>query len=295
MKKAIVFGLTVLLTAIALASCTSIKHEHIFGDYVSNGQYHHKPFIECTWDRCLVDPVISKCTDENGDTICDVCNYQMNELSNGDVSDDCYSYGWIEGIQVSPELFGVLEETKETDVIYMYAFYDGNPSDDFVYRELTYLEWENDLNEQRMLSTKLVSLLKDGEYLKHGDALYREGINGEKWAKELYEATREYYGEELLSRYIVDGELLTNEINVQIASCTVAIENIQDILIELGAQYRIYLAEAELEKFKEIAPDAEIKHESIHFSMTKEEFSNLTLDSKEMYLFCLDSSYYQKY
>lgn len=290
MKKAIVFGLTVLLTVIALASCTSIKHEHIFGDYVSNGQYHHKPFIECTWNRCDVDPAITKCTDENGDTICDVCKHPIYY-----VLPDWYSSEWREGIEVSPELEGVLESAEDGDVIYMYAHYDGNPSDDFVYRELTYLEWKNDLNEQRMLSGKLVSLLKDGEYLKHGDALYREGINGEKWAKELYESTREYYGEELLSRYIANGELLTNEINVQIASCTVAIENIQAALVELGAQYRIYLAEAELEKFKELAPDAEIKHESIHFSMTKEEFSNLTLESKEMYLFCLDSSYYEKY
>ena len=290
MKKSITFALIILIAVVSLASCTSIKHEHIFGDYVSNGQYHHKPFIECTWDRCLVDPVISKCTDENGDTICDVCKHPIYY-----VLPDWYSSEWREGIEVSPELEGVLKNAEDGDVIYMYAFYDGNPSDDFVYRELTYLEWKNDLNEQRMLSTKLSTLLKDGEYLKHGDALYREGINGEKWARELYEATREYYGEELLSRYIVDGELLTNEINVQIASCTVAIENIQDILIDLGAQYRIHLAEAELEKFKEIAPDAEIRHESIHFSMTKEEFSNLTLESKEMYLFCLDSSYYQKY
>lgn len=290
MKKIIAFGLVILMTVAFLASCKPFKHEHIFGDYVSNGQYHHKPFIECTWDRCDVDPVISKCTDENGDTICDVCKHPIYY-----VLPDWYSSEWREGIEVDPELEGVLESAEDGDVIYMYAFYDGNPSDDFVYRELTYLEWKNDLNEQMMLSNKLVSLLKDGEYLKHGEALYREGVNGERWSKELYEATREHYGEELLSRYIANGELLTNEINAQIASCAVATKNIQDILIELGAQYRIYLAEAELEKFKELAPNAEIKHESIHFSMTKEEFSNLTLEGKEIYLFCLDSSYYEKY
>ncbi len=290
MKKFTTFALIILITVVSLASCTSIKHEHIFGDYVSNGQYHHKPFIECTWNRCDVDPVISKCTDENGDTICDVCKHSIYY-----VLPDWYSSEWREGIEVSPELEGVLESAEDGDVIYMYAHYDGNPSDDFVYRELTYLEWKNDLNEQMVLSNKLVSLLKDGEYLKHGEVLYREGVNGERWSKELYEATREHYGEELLSRYIANGELLTNEINVQIASCTVAIKNIQAALVELGAQYRIYFAEAELEKFKELAPNAEIKHESIHFSMTKEEFSNLTLESKEIYLFCLDSSYYEKY
>lgn len=290
MKKIVSFGLVILMTVAFLASCKPLKHEHIFGDYVSNGQYHHKPFIECTWDRCDVDPVISKCTDKNGDTICDVCKHPIYY-----VLPDWYSSEWREGIEVSPELEGVLESAEDGDVIYMYAHYDGNPSDDFVYRELTYLEWKNDLNEQMVLSNKLVSLLKDGEYLKHGEALYREGVNGERWSKELYEATREHYGEELLSRYIVNGELLTNEINVQIASCAVAIKNIQAAIVDLGAQYRIYLAEAELEKFKELAPNAEIKHESIHFSMTKEEFSNLTLEGKEIYLFCLDFSCYEKY
>ncbi len=63
------------------------------------------------------------------------------------------------------------------------------------------------------LYDKLGQLLKDGDSLKYGEALYTTGTpDGEKWTKEFYEQRVEFYGEDLLSKYIVDGEFLRKNV-----------------------------------------------------------------------------------
>lgn len=56
-------------------------------------------------------------------------------------------------------------------------------------------------------------LTKMGDELKYGEALYLTGTpDGVKWAKEYYDSTVAEMGEELLSKYIVDGEFLKDEL-----------------------------------------------------------------------------------
>jgi hypothetical protein len=63
------------------------------------------------------------------------------------------------------------------------------------------------------LYDKLGQLLKQGDYLKYGEALYTTGTpDGEKWTKEFYEQRVEFFGEDLLSKYIVDGEFLRKSV-----------------------------------------------------------------------------------
>ncbi len=80
---------------------------------------------------------------------------------------------------------------------------------EFVYNSKTLREYAEEYSEESSLITRMGQLTKLGDMLKYGEALYETGApNGEKWAKTLYFRTIERIGEDLLSKYIVDGEFL---------------------------------------------------------------------------------------
>lgn len=84
---------------------------------------------------------------------------------------------------------------------------------------------ETDNNEtvisEAQLYDKLGQLLKDGDSLKYGEALYTAGTpDGEKWTKEFYEQRVDFYGEEFLAKYIVNGEFLRDKVVSDMAEIT---------------------------------------------------------------------------
>lgn len=83
----------------------------------------------------------------------------------------------------------------------------------YSYNGKTLAEYEKEAEEESKLPDKLVRLLKDGDDLKHGAALYISGNeNGVKWSKESYDSEVAYLGKELLSKYIVGGEFLREKL-----------------------------------------------------------------------------------
>lgn len=71
------------------------------------------------------------------------------------------------------------------------------------------------------LYEKLAQLLKQGDSLKYGEALYTTGTpDGEKWTKEFYEKRVDFYGEEFLAKYIVNGEFLRDKVVSDMAEIT---------------------------------------------------------------------------
>ena len=63
------------------------------------------------------------------------------------------------------------------------------------------------------LYDKLGQLLKQGDSLKYGEALYTTGTpDGEKWTKDFYEQRVDFYGEEFLAKYIANGEFLRDKV-----------------------------------------------------------------------------------
>ena len=63
------------------------------------------------------------------------------------------------------------------------------------------------------LYDKLGQLLKQGDSLKYGEALYTTGTpDGEKWTKDFYEQRVDFYSEEFLAKYIVNGEFLRDKV-----------------------------------------------------------------------------------
>ena len=104
------------------------------------------------------------------------------------------------------------------------VFADENGGSDFGFVS-SGAKTETDNNEtvisEAQLYDKLGQLLKDGDSLKYGEALYTTGTpDGEKWTKDFYEQRVEFYGEEFLAKYIVNGEFLRDKVVSDMAEIT---------------------------------------------------------------------------
>ena len=207
-----------------------------------------------------------------------------DDTSNGEVVIDSQYGKTVEwGLQKAFE--NLPENTKAAVAAYPYLV-DLN----FVWEGKTLQEYSDAFDEERSLFNKLRSLIKIGDELKYGEALLTGTPDGHKWAKELYEETMAYYGEEILSKYIVDGEFLRDKLE----------EDIEKISGE-GSAYYAYesacaahcayaLEEAEKQlQAQGIDYDASNSEESgcIILFADAEEFASFTMEHIENWSFCL--------
>ena len=155
--------------------------------------------------------------------------------------------------------------------------------DNYIYNGKTLREYSKQKEKGYVLSELLASLLKEGDYLKYGTALYETGTpDGEKWAKEFYEERTAYYGEELLSTYIVNGEFLKDkaeqDMNIAKENETSEYKDAEDAYKNAIHAYMTEIA-------------AKVKGEAagncIIIYMTKEQFSAFTVDDIEKWTFGL--------
>jgi len=80
-------------------------------------------------------------------------------------------------------------------------------------------QWAIEAEDERILTKKMAQLLKEGDALKYGKALYEVGMpSGEIWDKSFYEERIAYYGETLLGKYIVNGDFLQEALEKDIAA-----------------------------------------------------------------------------
>jgi len=129
-------------------------------------------------------------------------------------SDDNDGFFLYEGREYCYCLYDVLEDPP-VDKIAIRV--EGGVSAYFLYNGKTIEEYREAYDEERRSFRLLTQLVKEGEDLKYGEALYTiGGPDGVKWAKELYEERVAMYGEELLSKYIVDGEFLKAEVEAEV-------------------------------------------------------------------------------
>ncbi|SEH79430.1 hypothetical protein SAMN02910265_02740 [Ruminococcus flavefaciens] len=156
-----------------------------------------------------------------------------------------------------------------------------SPDYNFVYKGKKLSEYANANNSEYM--TKLRDLMGYGPTLKYGEMVYTTGApNGMKWTQEWYEDRVEYFGEELLSKYIVDGEFLEEELRLDIN--------------ELMKENRIANDEAEKAYYRYIANEAvkQLDKQGIRYEymndpkrlviyVTSEEFKALSLDNVARY------------
>ena len=98
---------------------------------------------------------------------------------------------------------------------------------------------ESDISDAQLYE-KLAQLLKQGDMLKYGEALYTTGTpDGEKWTKELYEQRVEFFGEDLLSKYIVDGEFLRKSVESDMKGLLNKTQNELDKYVDIINEYLI--------------------------------------------------------
>ena len=89
---------------------------------------------------------------------------------------------------------------------------------DFTYEGKTLAEWAVAADDELMLPEKMAELLKLGDELKYGTALYETGTpDGIKWDRAWYEDRVAYFGD-LLDKYIVDGEFLWETLEADVAA-----------------------------------------------------------------------------
>ena len=129
----------------------------------------------------------------------------------GGVSSSSYAYVLWNGKQIGYELWKILQKDTAGKTIAIIASPIINAQ--FVYNGKTIAEYEAEFSEESELPNKLQQLLKEGDALKYGEALYTTGApNGERWDKGFYEQRIAYYGTEMLSKYIVNGNFLADQV-----------------------------------------------------------------------------------
>lgn len=206
------------------------------------------------------------------------------DMSTGEIAVDTQMGKTIEwGLKKTLE--NLPQNTKVAVAAYPYMT-DPN----FVWNGKSLKEYSDAFDAERSMLNKLGSLAKMGNMLKYGEALLTGTPDGEKWSKELYEETIAYYGEELLSKYIVNGEFLKDQLEADI-----------EIMSGEGSAYYAYesacaaynayaLDEAEKQlAAHSIDYDASNSADSgcIIMFVDAEQFSVFTMESIENWCFCL--------
>lgn len=125
------------------------------------------------------------------------------------------------GKSIGYRLNEAIEQSEEDERLFIYAIPTWNADlVDFVYQGKTLEEYAAEKQAEREAAEKLGQLLKEGEVLQYGEAVYQTGTpDGERWAKELYDTTVAYYGKELLETYIVNGIFLKEKAEFDYAVC----------------------------------------------------------------------------
>lgn len=189
------------------------------------------------------------------------------------------------GKTVSSELYTLLSKnTDEKTVIAVSPRF--NSTEKYKYNGKTIAEYREEVSDNNLLNEKLHQILLDGDKLKYGEILYTTGTpEGAKWSKELYEQKSEFYGEEFLAKYIVNGEFLKNQVEADIADfSTEAHTALTDAFNAYQAYKKVIIQEA-IEQLKQQNIKYDYNEESVDLiiNVTAEEFKDLVLENISCY------------
>lgn len=158
---------------------------------------------------------------------------------------------------------------------------------EFVYNGKTISEYEAEVDNAELLIDRLGELLKIGDELKYGEALYKTGTpDGKKWAKQLYDETVERIGKDVLSIYIVDGEFLKDKLEADIAAYNAGTSSRNAWNEAIEAYYK-FIANETAEKLNERNVNCEVRKGLIVY-VTVDEFSALEIENAMFYSLALN-------
>ncbi|WP_455530722.1 dockerin type I repeat-containing protein [Ruminococcus sp.] len=214
-----------------------------------------------------------------------------NEENNNEavVSQDVgFGQTW-NGKPVSSELYTLLSQnTDENTVIAISPKFKSD--ENYKYNGKTITEYNEAVSDNNLLDEKLHQILKDGDELKYGELLYTTGTpDGIKWSQELYEQRVEFYGEEFLAKYIVNGEFLKDKVEADIADFSTEPHT---ALAEAIKAYKKAMIQEAIEQLKKqnIKYDYSEASENLIINVTAEEFKDLFLENISCYYIASTSS-----
>jgi len=185
-------------------------------------------------------------------------------------------FGTWNGKMITLSLHDVLSDEKNKDCLIAIGV-SFELDNEFIYNDKTISEYEAEADNAEQLINRLGELLKIGDELKYGEALYKTGTpDGKKWAKQLYDETVERIGKDVLSTYIVDGEFLKDKLEGDIAAYD-ASASARNAWYEAVEAYYKFIANETAEKLKEGNVNCEVRKGLVVY-VTVDEFSTLEIE-----------------
>ena len=207
-----------------------------------------------------------------------------NEENNNEavVSQDVgFGQTW-NGKPVSSELYTVFSKNTDVDAVIAISPQFKN-NENYKYNGKTIAEYSEEVRSNNLLDEKLRQILKEGDELKYGELLCTTGTpDGIKWSQELYEQRVEFYGEEFLAKYIVNGEFLKDKVEADIADFSTEPHT---ALAEAIKAYKKAMIQEAIEQLKKqnIKYDYSEASENLIINVTAEEFKDLSLENVSCY------------
>lgn len=150
---------------------------------------------------------------------------------------DQYTGRW-HGKNITFELYEALQN-PERETIPVKVCINSIGIDEFVYQGRTIQEYTIDLVCNDDIA-KMEELLEQGDIIKYGEDAYTTGTpDGTVWTQSYYDFRVEFYGDELLSKYIVDGEFLKEQLQYDLKELKAHYQSILDEAIDAFYQTRI--------------------------------------------------------
>lgn len=199
--------------------------------------------------------------------------------ANGDSQEMGYSE-W-NGKCITMSLYAALSDEKNKNSVFAVGVgfeLDNN----FIYNGKTIDEYKAEADRKQQVLDGMGALLKMGEELKYGEALYKTGTpDGKKWARQLYDETVENIGEDLLKTYIVDGEFLKDELESDIENFSDHITSRRDCDKAIEAYYS-FVAQQTSEQLWERNISSEVRDGLIVY-VSVAELISLEIDNAMFY------------
>lgn len=210
-----------------------------------------------------------------------------------DVVEEYFETSDLNGKRIYPSLLEAFEKNSDDSVFAIAARSCYGYDDNFVYNGKT-LAWYGAEEKAAWDKFELrYQLLKCGNSLKYGEALYHEGTpDGERWAKEYYDKTVSEIGEELISEYIVDGEFLEYKLTKDVDEFEKEFMSVRETFEQGRIACHKYIFETAADQINAQGICCETKYDLdspylLVIFATKDEFEALSFDNMHKWYFAL--------
>ena len=187
----------------------------------------------------------------------------------------------------SVKLLDAMNKSNESAV---FAVSISGEMDSFIYNGKTIKEYRLIAEDEQLYRKKLVLLLEEGHELKYGELLYTTGTpSGKKWTKEVYDERMEFYGEEMIAKYIINGEFFSDDVITAIEEYDdgkYVLENMKLYNEAVAAYSSQFFSELlEILENKQVKYELSTSNPEITIFLTASQFRTLEFEGIEYYVF----------